>query len=147
MLYTFYTAYSLLTAIAVVAALAVWKGGWPERVGAGVNLIIAIVFEIAQRWLPGESLPTAALAIDGLLALSFLALAVRFAKIWLGIAMLLQATQFALHAYYYVFERDVDRLFAVVNNLVSWGVIGCILGGVVGHWMGEARRRRAVLTA
>lgn len=147
MFQSFYTQYSLLTAIAVVAAFAVWRGGWPERVGAGVNLIIAIIFELAQQWLSGPGFATVALAIDGVLALSFLALAVRFAKTWLGIALLLQAIQFALHAYYYVVERQVDTLFAVVNNLVSWGLIGCILGGVVAHWIHETRRRRAVLTA
>lgn len=143
MFHTFYTQYSLLAVIGACAVFAVWKGGWPERVGAGVNLIIALCMEIAQRNLAGDSLAMAALAIDGVLALSFLALAVRFAKVWLGLAMLLQAAQFSLHAYYYVMERALDTPFAVVNNLVSWGVIFCIVGGVVGHWLNETRRRRA----
>ncbi len=100
-----------------------------------------------QRSLSGEAFATAILIGDGLLALGFLALTLRFAKVWLGIAMLLQAIQFALHAYYYVVERKLDMLFAIVNNLVSWGLIACILGGVIAHWMHEARRRRATLTA
>lgn len=147
MLYTLYTAYSLLTVIALAAALAVWKGGWPERVGAGFNLVGALCFELVQRWLTDDAFATAMLVGDGVLALGFLALTLRFAKVWLGIAMLLQAIQFALHAYYYVVERKLDTLFAVVNNLVSWGLIGCILGGVVAHWIHETRRGRAAATA
>ncbi|WP_309090848.1 hypothetical protein [Phenylobacterium sp.] len=145
MLYTLYTAYSLLMVIALSAVLAVWKGGWAERVGAGVNLLAALSFELAQRQLAGDALATTTLVLDGVLALSFLGLTLRFAKTWLGLAMLLQAMQFALHAYYYVVERKLDALFAIVNNLVSWGLIACIVGGVAGHWASEHRRRRAVL--
>lgn len=147
MIQAFYTAYTLLTAIVLVAAFAVWKGGWPERVGAGLNLFIALCFLLAQRNLEAGGLATAALVVDGLLALGFLALTVRFAKIWLGVAMLLQAAQFSLHAFYYVSERGHDYLFAAVNNVVSWSVLAAILFGVVGHWIAEARKKRAVLNA
>ena len=147
MLYTLYTEYSLLTAIAISAAFAVWKGGWPERVGAGFNLVGALCFELVQRSMTDEAFATATLIGDGVLALGFLALTLRFAKVWLGIAMLLQAIQFALHAYYYVVERQLDLLFAIVNNIVSWGLIACILGGVVAHWVHATRKRRAAVTA
>jgi hypothetical protein len=74
-------------------------------------------------------------------------LAVRFAAIWMGVAMLLQAGQFTLHAYYWVIERPFDTLFAVVNNVVSWGVIICITGGVVASWMVRTRARPAAFNA
>lgn len=146
MIQAFYTAYTLVTAIALCAAFAAWKGGWPERVGAGVNLFIALSFLLVQRNLSGEALATASLIIDGLLAVSFLALAVRFAKVWLGAAMLLQAAQFSLHAYYYVTEREHDLLFAIVNNVVSWGVLTAIVSGVAAAWWTDARRKKAALS-
>lgn len=146
MLFGFDTHIVLMSAIAACALMAAWKGGWPERVGGGVNLLIALSFHLAQRTLAGEALSMASLVIDGLLALSFLALAVRFARAWLGVAMLLQAAQFSLHAYYYVLERPHDLLFMAVNNLVSWGVLACIAGGVAATWWTRVRLQYAERT-
>ena len=94
---------------------------------------------MAQLVLHGDALAMTGLVLDGLLAFSFLALTLRFASLWLGGAMLLQAAQFSLHAYYYVLQREHDLLFAVVNNVVSWGLVWCILSGVAAAWRERAR--------
>ncbi|MCI3134411.1 hypothetical protein [Phenylobacterium aquaticum] len=87
-----------------------------------------------------DGLAPVLLALDGLLGLIFLGLAIRFTSLWLGGAMLLQGVQFSLHAFYYVTGREFDLLFKVVNNLVSWGVLAVILAGTVATWRGIGRR-------
>jgi uncharacterized membrane protein YdjX (TVP38/TMEM64 family) len=69
-----------------------------------------------------------------------LILAVRFASLWIGAAMILQAAQFSLHAYYLVMELPHDRLHAWINNTDDWGILIAILVGTV-----LAIRRRAAL--
>ncbi|WP_223393122.1 hypothetical protein [Caulobacter segnis] len=78
------------------------------------------------------------LALDGLLALGLLLLALRHATRWLGVAVLLQAVQFSLHAYYIVVGRRYDGLYVLVNNLVTMGVLICVLAGVI---LAKCKRR------
>ena len=77
------------------------------------------------------------LALDGLLALALLLLALRHATRWLGVAVLLQSVQFSLHAYYLVQAKRYDSFYILVNNSVSSGVLLCILTGTL-----LARRKR-----
>lgn len=56
--------------------------------------------------------------------------------------MLLQAMQFSLHAFYIVVEKAHDRLYSIVNNLDTIGVILCVLVGTLISW-----RRRAKAAA
>jgi len=92
------------------------------------------------RAMQQEQIGLVLLGLDGALGLVFLALAVRYTSLWLGGAMLLQAAQFSLHAYYLVLDRHVDLLFAVVNNVVSWGVLLAILFGTLVTWRGLGKR-------
>ena len=55
--------------------------------------------------------------------------------------MLLQAGQFSLHAWYLVSALERDRFYAIVNNLVTIGILICILVGTLIAW---SRRARAV---
>jgi hypothetical protein len=132
----------LLYAIALCAIFAFWKGGWAERIGGLANAACAGAWIVAKASLSPDGLAIAELAIDCLLSFTFLGLAVCFASRWLGIAMLLQAAQFSLHAYYFVTERTADLLRATVNNVVSWGMVFCILAGVVATWVSNARAAR-----
>jgi hypothetical protein len=142
MSFAIFTVDFLLAAILAVGLLAVWKGQWPERIGGGVNALAAVTFVIAERVLPEGALSTTSLVLDAVIALTFLALTIRFAALWLGVAMLLQAAQFALHAFYYVSERPHDFLFAAVNNVVSCGVLLAIIGGVFASWTAERKAAR-----
>lgn len=130
----------LLLCIAGAALFAWLKGGWPERLGGLANLAVALLVFILQRTAPPSSLAVSMLAVDGALGLMFLVLAVRFTSLWLGVAMLLQAAQFSLHAFYMVTGREFDNLFKAVNNLVSWGVLLAILVGTIVTWRGLGKR-------
>ena len=138
-----YIHYSLLTTIALVVVFAWMKGATPERLGATANLVAALSVFVVQRLLQKPSLELSLLAIDGILGLFLMALAVRFASLWLGAAMLLQATQFSLHGFYFVTMRSMDRTFFIVNNSVSWGLLLCIIAGTLGTWLVSRRAQNS----
>jgi hypothetical protein len=140
-MFAWYLQNSLLASIALVTLLAWFKGGVPERVGASMNLIMALCFVGLQLTMQGPSLEIGMLTMDGLLGLGFLVLAVRYTSLWLGAAMLLQAAQFSLHAFYYVTHKPTDRLFAVVNNVVSWGTLLSIIVGTLATWFLASRAK------
>lgn len=131
----------------VVAGLAWWKGGNPERLGACLMVAAAIAVPIAHQFLSRDRASVALLTIDAAMAAGFLALAIRHASLWLGAAMLLQAMQFSLHAYYIVMEKAHDRLYSVLNNLNTIGVILCILAGTLIVWSHRRRAARAAQAA
>ena len=135
----------LLLLIAGSSILAVWQGGSVEKLGGLANLAAALAWLAAQLVLQHEARAVAALVIDGLLAFAFLFLLFVRMSPWLGCALLLQAAQFGLHSYYFVMEREQDYLFAVVSNLVSYGVLTCIAAGTLAAW--TARRRARTVTS
>ena len=57
--------------------------------------------------------------------------------------MILQGAQFSLHAYYLVAERSFDRLYSIINNINTYGVILCILVGTLIAWRRRARAAQA----
>jgi hypothetical protein len=125
----------------LVCLFAILKGGSAERVGAIVilaNMLVGLGVEATGRS------QIAVLIVDALTAVVLLAVAVRYASVWLGAVMLLYACQFALHAYYFVLERPRDVLHVVLNNLDFFAVILCLAAGTVTAWR---RRRRAAAPA
>lgn len=119
----------LWVAIIAVCAFGLLKGGPAERFGAGMTLLISIAFVIVNELVPEVARPVPHLVLDGVLALSFLALAVRYASLWIGAAMLLQGVQFSLHAYFFVTKLTPGVTYAIINNLVTWGtLLGILLG-------------------
>ena len=72
---------------------------------------------------------TLLLALDFLCAVTFLLLAVRYANLWLGAAMIFQAAQFSMHAYYLVMELPHDRMHAWINHGDDWGILISICVG------------------
>lgn len=125
----------------LVCGLAWWKGADPERLGASLKLITSVIALGIHHLLKQDAISAALLTADGVLAVGFLALAIRYASLWIGAAMLLQAGQFSLHAWYLVSALERDRFYAIVNNLVTIGILICILVGTLIAW---ARRARAV---
>lgn len=118
-----------------VTCFASWRwGGRPERSGATLVLAITVGFALAGYLLDKEVTRAVYLLLDGILALGLLLLALRHATRWLGVAVLLQGVQFSLHAYYLVAARRYDSLYALVNNLVSLGVLFCLLAGSILAW-------------
>jgi len=117
-----------------VCVLAWWKGGPAERTGALLIIGAAVAVWLSHNLLPPTIAGTALLVIDAAMAMGFLILAIRYASLWLGGAMLFQAAQFSLHAYYLVMERPYDRLYSIINNIDTAGVLVCILTGTMVAW-------------
>ncbi len=140
----FATIYSQLGTVVLLAtfAFALWKGDAAERLGSGFNLTAGLLAMFLQHVLDPDVQPVALLVADAALAAGFLFLAIRFASLWLGAAMLLQAVQFSLHAYYLVGDVPHDHLFAEVNNIDSIGILICIVGGTVVSWRRRIRRNQ-----
>lgn len=140
--------HSLLPIIGWGATLAVclfawWRGGPAERAGAGLIVGAAVAVWISHNLLPPGLGDTALLIIDALMAVGFLALAIRYASLWLGGAMLFQAAQFSLHAYYLVTEMPRDRLYSIINNIDTVGVLVCILTGTLISWRRRTQAQAA----
>lgn len=127
------------TATLVVCGLAWLRGSAAERWGAVIILVGSIVSLAVQLLLPARPQAIVSLLCEGIYGFAFLMLALRYASPWLGGAMLLQAIQFSLHAYYLVGERTHDDAYRLVNNLNSVGVLICILFGVFATWRKQTR--------
>ncbi len=127
--------------VLLATCLFAWfKGTAPERLGAVFLLAGTVLALVIELTLPLHSRTVPILIGEGLLALGFLVLAIRYASLWLGVAMILQGLQFSLHAFYIVMERERDWLFVAVTNVVTLAIIVCILVGTVFAWR---RTRRA----
>lgn len=125
-------------ALIAVAAFAWWKGDRPVRLSGGMFLISSIVAWLIDHTLGRGPGAVPMLINDGLLAFGFLAVAMRYGSLWLAAVMLLQGVQFSLHAYYFVVEKPHDLFYGWVNNLDTYGLMACLLGGGI-----VAMRRRA----
>lgn len=140
----FGTIWTQIGIVALVSAFAfsLWKGDAAERLGGGMNLAAGLFAMFLHPLLNSDVQPVAQLVVDAALAAGFLFLAIRFASLWLGVAMLLQAVQFSLHAFYLVQETPHDWTFFRINNFDSWGIILCIVGGTALSWRRRERKRR-----
>jgi hypothetical protein len=127
-----------LTLIFSVCVFAMVKGGPAERYAGLVVAAATIGVEVIHLTVPREFQGGLLLAMDGFVGGAFLLLALRHASLWLGGALILQAMQFTLHAYYFVTGIRRGNTYALINNLDSAGVLLCILVGSVIAW-----RRRA----
>jgi hypothetical protein len=124
--------------------LAWWKGGRAEQYGASLKLATSLIALAVHQILGQGSISGALLTADGLLAVGFLALAIRYASLWIGAAMLIQAGQFSLHAWYLVTDLRLDRFYAIANNMVTASILACILVGTLIAWR---RRSKAAQPA
>lgn len=126
------------TVLVAILAMAWLRGGQAERLGS-LLVLVAAVIAIAVHVAGREDLkPMLLLGDEAFLAVGFLLLALRYTSVWLGVAMLLQAAQFSLHAYYLVAERPHDRLYSTINNIDTLGVLACILVGTLLAWRKRA---------
>lgn len=136
--------YLLTISTLLVGAFAYWKGGPAEKFCGVANVVVAALYIVCQALIAaGAELQVVFLLIDCGLALVFLALAVRYASLFLGAAMILQGAQFSLHAYYMVTEKLMDAGYLLANNVISWLVLACIVVATLFTWS----KRRATTGA
>lgn len=121
-----------------VVLFAIWKGDTAVRL-AGCMVAAGVLYNFGIKLVPHDLKPIVQLTGDFLLAMGFLMLAVRYASLWLGGAMIFQAVQFTLHAWYLLAEKKPDLFHAIVNNLDTVGILVCLLIGTITAW----RRRIA----
>jgi hypothetical protein len=128
---------ALMACSLVVCGFSLWKGSAAERIGASVimaNIVVATANYSFFHIQVGD------LVIDAVSALVMLALALRYASLWLGAVMLVYAAQFGLDAFYMVTERPVDDLLhMVINNANTVLVIIALAAGTALAWMQRAR--------
>jgi hypothetical protein len=125
-----------------VVLFALWKGGAAERLTALVvaanvaaGLVIDGFFE--------SSTAVLRFVTDGVTAIALLPVAMRWASPWMGAVMLFYASQFSLHAYYELVERNQrDYLHAVINNINFSGVTLCLAAGAAAAWRRRVRTAR-----
>ena len=113
-----------------VAIFAMWKGDAAVRWAALTQICTSVVWLFAPA-LGGEWSETFELGTGLAAAAVYLLLAVRFANLWIGAAMLLQSAEFSLDSYYLVTDRPLDHLHAWINNTCEWGIILSILLGAI----------------
>ena len=120
--------------IALVCALAFLRGSAPEKWGAAI-ILAGAVYGFVLNWLHLDAIHSLLqLAGEGAIGLGFLMLALRYTSAWLGGAMILQAVQFSLHAYYLIAAKPHDYLYALVNNVDTLAVLACLLTGTLIAW-------------
>ena len=132
-------------ALFVCCGLAVWKGGAAERSGALMILATWLGTTVIQAMVKAYILPIIFLASDAVLAAGLLLLAIRFSSLWMGAAMLLQATSLSLHAAYFAAEKaDLGphtlRLYVAGKNAASFLMLLVILAATISNVL---RRPRA----
>jgi hypothetical protein len=135
---------SIIPILAWVALIAIcgfaWiKGGKPERLGVVIILAGGGFAFLVHLIAPASLQMLLLLAGEGAMGLAFLMLALTYASPWLGGAMLFQAVQFSLHAYYLVGELRRDHTYALINNIDTFGVLICVLAGALSAWRKRTR--------
>ena len=131
---------ALLLMLATVV-FAYWKGGQPERLGAAMIMVTWLGTILAQ--IPGHQEVWIFMVFDGLLAVGFLVVAVRYSSLWLGGAMICQAVSFGAQALRLSDDARAWHghwVFILVINVISYLVLLILIGGT---FASIARRRRA----
>lgn len=138
----------ILTWAAVLAGcgFAMVRGGLPERQAATVILVSALISQ-SVVYVPGEWRSSLAMMIDGASALALLFLTVRYASLWLGALMLLQAALFSLYSIYVLSSRPLDSLYSVINNGLVLFQVTALTIGVLGSIRRRRRAKANILTA
>jgi hypothetical protein len=124
------------TAVVIATAVFAWFKGDPAvRWGAVINLVGYASITMIQ--LAGtESLSVPMVWADLLIAVGFLWLAIRYNSLWLGVTMMLQGAEFAIHTLYLVSSGPQPRIFglkayALGENLVSLSIILTLVGATL----------------
>lgn len=136
--------------VAMIAAcgFALWKGSEPERAGSAWMITTYVAVQLAGALVGKNELPLVIMAADGVLATALLFLSIQYASLWLGGAMLLQSTAFALHSWF-LLEPALDRtvgernFYVTAVNLLSVSIILLLTFSTASRWRRRVRNRRS----
>jgi hypothetical protein len=125
-----------------VCTLAFLRGAPPER-AAAVWVLGTWLAGVAGAMIFGRTdLPLIVLVVDGVLAIALLFISIQYASLWLGGAMLVQSSAFALHAWYLT-EMPLDRNgYLLAISLLAYTVLVLLLGATLTRWVQRVRKRR-----
>jgi hypothetical protein len=128
----------LLALNVAVPLVALVAGKTPERIAALIFILATGATELSGAFWKYKEIGNILLTIDGLMALSFLILAVRYNYLWIALMMGAMAGYFAIHAYYLAMNLPLDEMFAISSNIAT-GVV--LISLSIGVW--GSRRRPA----
>jgi hypothetical protein len=133
--------------MSAVCLFAFFKGGFVERAAAAVvslswALTLALSFVLSGLF-SRQVEEFTFLGVDALTAIALLALALRFAKLWLGGAMLMQSAELALHGAVMAEWGLSFRDYMIWNNLLTTGLLLIIAYATAVFWCRRSRRRSA----
>ncbi|MCA3708882.1 MAG: hypothetical protein INF02_03680 [Phenylobacterium sp.] len=122
---------------AAVPLAALVMGKTPERL-ASIIFVLAALFTILSGHFSGyQHIGILLLTIDGLMALSFLILAIRYNYLWVALLMGSMSALFAVHAFYFMTHRPLDRTFALASNLATVVLLASL---AIGVWTSRHRK-------
>ena len=134
--------YHPISAAALLVFLAaLLKGGAPERLGAAAMILEWVGEVVADRFGNFHHIaivPT--LFLDFCLAAMLLGLALKYGRLWIGAAMILQSVMLAMHAMVLSDDAPGYYLYATCLNATTCLLLFSLLTGSVSAW----RRRRAL---
>ena len=120
-----------------VVAFALIAGRRPERLSAIIFAAATVATQVIASLAPRAQANNLLLLIDGVMAISFLMLALRYGYLWIALMMAAMAGYFSIHAYYLAMAMPLDRTFAMANNLAT---AVALLSIAIGVWTSRHRK-------
>lgn len=126
-------AYFLILVLSI--GLALWKGGTPERIGAAVFILMALVQAVVMQVLPSrfDRVDPDSLVTDliGFLGFSYLAIEAR--RIWPIWATALQVLSLSAHFARWADVAIPPLVYAIMRGAPTFGAAIAILAGTILH--------------
>ncbi len=119
------------TALTLVCAAAVWRGGRPEKIGAfliAVGWILSPFVEQRVSWYEPQ---LGILAVDVAAMVGFVLLAYHYSRYWPIWAAAFQAVTILTHLAFLVNPRALYRAYLFGGFSIGFLVLGALFGGVV----------------
>jgi hypothetical protein len=144
--------YSLTLCALAVCGLAITKGAPAER-GAGVVVGLAWVAALIGRLLiavsnaPFGLAPYVYASVDAAGAVGLLIVALRYPSLWVGIAVLIQSAELAVHATFLTGDGSGSRGYIERINFLGILLLWLILMATLVAWFQRVRQARRTAAA
>lgn len=127
-----------LAVLLACCGLAVWRGGWVERIAAAAMTAAWFASPLVQDDTQTLGAQSGVLAVDVLLLLVLLYLALTADRWWTMAAASFQGVAALVHLAAAVDKQIIPRAYYVAGSLLSYLVMGALL---VGAWNAGRRER------